>query len=140
MWEHWDGIKPDHTMWSPDMNSFNHYAYGAIGEWMYRVIAGIEIDEKAPGYRHILFAPKTGGNLTWAQGSYESVYGTVAIRWEEKDGRIFVTIRIPVSTTAKLTLEESATEPEGDIVMQRGEDGLLSTEIGSGTWTVSYKK
>ena len=84
MWEHWDGIKPDHTMWSPDMNSFNHYAYGAIGEWMYRVIAGIEIDEKAPGYRHILFAPKTGGNLTWAQGSYESVYGTVAIRWEEK--------------------------------------------------------
>lgn len=114
--------------------------YGAIGEWMYRVIAGIEIDEKAPGYRHILFAPKTGGNLTWAQGSYESVYGTVAIRWEEKDGRIFVTIRIPVNTTAKLTLEESATEPEGDIVMQRGEDGLLSTEIGSGTWTVSYKK
>lgn len=140
VWEHWDGIKPDHTMWSPDMNSFNHYAYGAIGEWMYRVIAGIEIDEKAPGYRHILFAPKTGGNLTWAQGSYESVYGTVAIRWEEKDGRIFVTIRIPVNTTAKLTLEESATEPEGDIVMQRGEDGLLSTEIGSGTWTVSYKK
>lgn len=140
IWEHWDGIKPDKTMWSPDMNSFNHYAYGAIGEWMYRVIAGIEIDEKAPGYRHILFAPKTGGNLTWAQGSYESVYGTVAIRWEEKDGRIFVTIRIPVNTTAKLTLEESATEPEGDIVMQRGEDGLLSTEIGSGTWTVSYKK
>ena len=72
IWEHWDGIKPDKTMWSPDMNSFNHYAYGAIGEWMYRVIAGIEIDEKEPGYRHIIFAPKTGGNLTWAQGSYES--------------------------------------------------------------------
>ena len=74
------------------------------------------------------------------EGSYESVYGTVAIRWEEKDGRIFVTIRIPVNTTAKLTLEESATEPEGDIAMQYSEDGLLSTEIGSGTWTVSYKK
>ena len=46
VWEHWDGIKPDGTMWSPDMNSFNHYAYGAIGEWMVRVAAGIEIDEK----------------------------------------------------------------------------------------------
>ena len=47
IWEHWDGIKPDGTMWSPGMNSFNHYAYGAIGEWMYRVMAGIETDEAA---------------------------------------------------------------------------------------------
>ncbi len=140
VWEHWDGIKPDKTMWSPDMNSFNHYAYGAIGEWMYRVIAGIEIDEKNPGYRHILFAPKTGGNLTWAQGSYESVYGTVALRWEQKEERIFVTIRVPVNTTAQLTLEEGADDPQGELCMQRGEDGLFHAEVGSGTWTVSYLK
>lgn len=139
VWEHWDGLKPDGTMWSPDMNSFNHYAYGAIGEWMYRVIAGIEIDENNPGYRHILFAPKTGGNLTWAQGSYESVYGTVALRWEKKDDRTFVTIRVPANTTATLTLEENAADIQGDLCMKRGEDGLFCAEAGSGTWSVSYK-
>ena len=140
IWEHWDGIKPDKTMWSPDMNSFNHYAYGAIGEWMYRVIAGIEIDEKEPGYRHIIFAPKTGGNLTWAQGSFESVYGTVALRWEEREGEIFVTIRVPVNTTAQLILEKEAHDPSGDFCMKQGADGLFCAEIGSGTWTVSYLK
>lgn len=140
IWEHWDGIKPDKTMWSPDMNSFNHYAYGAIGEWMYRVIAGIEIDEKEPGYRHIIFAPKTGGNLTWAQGSFESVYGTVALRWEEREGKIFVTIRVPVNTTAQLILEKEAHDPSGDFCMKQGEDGLFCADIGSGTWTVSYLK
>lgn len=116
------------------MNSFNHYAYGAIGEWMYRVIAGIEIDERAPGYRH---------NLVCTKNRRKSHLGSRKLRERlryssdslgRKRRTIFVTIRIPVNTTAKLTLEESATEPEGDIVMQRGEDGLLSTEIGSGTW------
>ena len=46
VWEHWDGMKTDGTMWSADMNSFNHYAYGAIGEWMFRVMAGLETSEK----------------------------------------------------------------------------------------------
>ena len=77
VWEHWDGIKPDGTMWSPDMNSFNHYAYGAIGEWMVRVAAGIEIDEKKPGYKHTVIYPRFGGNLGWLKAEYKSVYGPV---------------------------------------------------------------
>ena len=82
VWEHWDGIKPDGTMWSPDMNSFNHYAYGAIGEWMVRVAAGIEIDEKKPGYKHTVIYPRFGGNLGWLKAEYKSVYGPVKAFWD----------------------------------------------------------
>ena len=62
IWERWDGLKPDGTFQDKGMNSFNHYAYGAIGEWMYRVMAGIEIDPAAPGYKHTLIQPRPGGD------------------------------------------------------------------------------
>lgn len=54
IWEHWDGKKPDDSFWSPNMNSFNHYAYGAIGDWLYRTVAGIEIDKENPGHKHFI--------------------------------------------------------------------------------------
>ena len=54
IWERWDGIKPDGSFQDAGMNSFNHYAYGAVGEWMYRVMAGLDIDEAMPGYKHIV--------------------------------------------------------------------------------------
>ena len=63
IWERWDGIKPDGTFQDPGMNSFNHYAYGAIGEWMYRIVTGIELDEAHPGYKHVLIQPQPGGGL-----------------------------------------------------------------------------
>ena len=75
IWEHWDGLKPDGTMWSADMNSFNHYAYGAIGEWMYRAMAGLEVDEDQPGFKHAVYAPRIGGNLKFVDAGYHSVYG-----------------------------------------------------------------
>jgi len=78
IWERWDGQKPDGTFQDKGMNSFNHYAYGAIGEWMYRVMAGIEIDPAEPGYKHILIQPQPGGGLTYAKASFDSMYGRVA--------------------------------------------------------------
>ena len=67
IWERWDGIKPDGSFQDKGMNSFNHYAYGAIGEWMYRTMAGIEIDPKQPGYKHILIQPRPGGGLSFGE-------------------------------------------------------------------------
>ena len=67
IWERWDGQKPDGTFQDVGMNSFNHYAYGAIGEWMYRVVAGLEIDPREPGYKHVLVQPQPGGGLTSAE-------------------------------------------------------------------------
>src|SRR5690606_1675226 len=68
IWEHWDGIKPDGSFWSDDMNSFNHYSYGAIGEWLYRTVAGLDLDESQPGYKHVLIQPQIGGQgLSYAR-------------------------------------------------------------------------
>jgi alpha-L-rhamnosidase len=104
IWERWDGIKPDGSFQDIGMNSFNHYAYGAIGEWLYRVVAGIEIDPQNPGYKHIIIQPHTGGELTRARASHQSPYGPVVSGWELKDKEFQLTIEIPANTTATVRL------------------------------------
>jgi alpha-L-rhamnosidase len=116
VWEHWDGLKPDGKMWSPKMNSFNHYAYGAVGEWIYRTIGGIELDPEEPGYQKIVFHPQPGGGLTQSRHSLETPYGRVSMAWTLADGRWTLEFEVPPNTTAKLIL------PDG------------SREYGSGTW------
>ena len=74
MWEHWDGLKADGSMWSKDMNSFNHYAYGAVGEWMFNVCAGINPDEENPGFRRIMAAQVELGKC-WRQQNSAPVAG-----------------------------------------------------------------
>lgn len=72
VWEHWDGIKPDGTMWSTDMNSFNHYAYGAVADWMYGAAAGINSDPDRPGFEHIIFRPVTDERLNFVRASIDT--------------------------------------------------------------------
>jgi len=102
IWERWDGQKPDSTFQDAGMNSFNHYAYGAIGDWMYRVSAGIET--KIPGYRHLMLQPHPTKRLEFAKATYETPYGTVASGWERKDGKIIVKVQIPVNADATVFL------------------------------------
>ncbi|MEG2207661.1 MAG: family 78 glycoside hydrolase catalytic domain [Clostridia bacterium] len=110
VWEHWDGIKPDGSMWSEGMNSFNHYAYGAIGEWLYKVIGGIHADESCPGYRHALLAPQPGGGLSEACAELETAYGLLSVRWRIAEGQLYVTAVIPCNTTATLRSPADGTE------------------------------
>ena len=110
IWERWDGIKPDGTFQSPSMNSFNHYAYGAIGDWMYRVVAGIELDESAPGYKHIFLQPHPGGGLTHAGAAVDSMYGRVSSGWAIADRKLTVTIEVPPNTTATVRLPNAKLE------------------------------
>ncbi len=140
VWEHWDGLKPDGTMWSPDMNSFNHYAYGAVGDWLYRVVLGIQADEQAPGYRHSIISPRTGEAFDFAEGSYESVYGRLAVRWERQDGRIVLQVTVPPNTTADIRLEPEACEAEAEGLVFVRRDGRMTAECGSGSWEVRYAK
>jgi alpha-L-rhamnosidase len=102
IWERWDGQKTDSTFQDAGMNSFNHYAYGAIGDWMYRVSAGIETQD--PGYRHLLLQPHVTKKLTYAKASFESPYGTVASGWMRKDGKIIVHVTIPANAQATIVL------------------------------------
>ncbi len=139
VWEHWDGMKPDGTMWSADMNSFNHYAYGAIGEWLYRAVAGLEIDEEQPGYKHTVLHPHIGGGLTYVTASYQSVYGEVKSHWEHQGDTVTLTVEIPCNTTATVVMDraQNASSKEG-AVLQNGA-GCVTAEIGSGRHTFVYQ-
>jgi alpha-L-rhamnosidase len=138
VWEHWDGLKPDGTMWSADMNSFNHYAYGAIGEWLYRVVAGIEADQDCPGYKHIIFQPHIGGDLKEVHGSFESVYGTIESSWKTENNQVSLKLQIPVNTTADILLEKGSTIIDsGDIIFENKTD-RPAARAGSGTYTIKY--
>lgn len=110
IWERWDGQKPDGSFQDVGMNSFNHYAYGAIGDWMYSVVAGVEIDPKAPAYKHILIEPHPGGRLKEAKASVESMYGHVESGWQIADGKLRVTVVVPANTTATIRLPKAKLE------------------------------
>jgi len=142
--ERWDGIKPDGSFQDVGMNSFNHYAYGAIGDWMYRVVAGIELDAQEPGYKHILIQPHPGGGLTHASASVDSMYGRVASGWGIAHGKMTVSIEVPPNTTASVRLPNAKLEEvseggkplEGrtDISRTRQMQDAVVLEVGSGKY------
>lgn len=147
IWERWDGIKPDSTFQTPNMNSFNHYAYGAIGDWMYKNIVGIDLDENDPGYKNILIKPTPGGEITKAEGEYESYYGTIKSGWKIEGGKIVIDVSIPVNTKARVKLPkahlsevlESGNKLETIKYMnskQTNEDVII--ELGSGNFKFEY--
>lgn len=138
IWEHWDGIKPDGSMWSPDMNSFNHYAYGAVGEWLYRVAAGIDVDEHAPGFKQVVISPRPGGGLRWLNARYGSIYGAIEVKWQAVNGRVALTFSIPPNTTANLKLNEVAKiVASGGLTFIESDEGWSAT-AGSGDYRIEY--
>ncbi len=146
IWERWDTQKPDGTI-IEGMNSFNHYSYGAVGEWMYNYIGGLSIDPENPGYKHILFHPHPGGGLTSATAEFESRYGKIKSDWEITDGEFHYQVVIPANTTATVTLPQAKLEnvsgdngqlkPELLKKSKQMEDGV-QLEMGSGTYNFSY--
>lgn len=128
------------------MNSFNHYAYGAIGDWMYRVSAGIETT--IPGYKHIKIQPHPAKKLDYSRATFNSPYGMIASGWERNGDRIIVRVTIPANTTA--TIIFPGTEPEkikeNGIMIQTNKDfgkilvssGNVSFEVGSGEYIFEY--
>ncbi len=144
MWERWDGIEPDGTFEDPSMNSFNHYAFGAVGDWMYRTIGGIDVDPAAPGYAHSIIAPRPGGGLTSARTSIVTRYGTLASSWKLDGGTFTLDATVPPNTWSTVTLRgttadrvrESGRPLAGDAgvrsVRQRGADVVV--DVGSGSY------
>lgn len=145
IWERWDGIKTDSTFQDPGMNSFNHYAYGAIGDWMYRVVAGLEIG--SPGYKHIRIQPQPNSKLSYAKASYESFYGTITSGWEQKENQMTVSVAIPPNTTATIVLPNArlAEVQEGGQALHlsglfkaRQDGGRVVVEVGAGEYQFGY--
>lgn len=99
IWEHWDGIMENGEFWSTDMNSFNHYAYGAVADWVYEEAAGIHVLEDAPGFEKIHIEPKADERLEWLEASIQTRKGLVKSRWTWQDGRIKYEITTPSEST-----------------------------------------
>jgi alpha-L-rhamnosidase len=112
IWERWDAIQPDGSINPGEMLSFNHYAYGAVGAWLYGTVAGLQIVE--PGWRRFRVAPRPGGGLEWAEALHESPHGPIAVRWEQRADRLEVEVEVPPGTTADVVL------PNGQTAMFEG--------------------
>jgi alpha-L-rhamnosidase len=150
MWERWDGIRPDSSFEDPGMNSFNHYAFGAVGDWMYQNIGGIDVDSAAPGYRRSRIAPRPGAGLTSANASLETLYGTLSSAWRLERGRFTLNVTVPPNTSAEVTLwdapldqvrESGVALTPGDgvrAVRQRGNDVVV--DVGSGSYSFAITR
>lgn len=143
IWERWDGIKPDSTFQNPGMNSYNHYAYGAIGDWMYRNIAGINASNEGPGYKKILIKPVIGGGLSFAQGKLNTYYGSIESRWSLEGEKLTVHVSIPINTDAEITLPASSIDKvmvdskplkSSEFQILNSMDGIIQIRTGSGTY------
>lgn len=146
IWERWDGQKPDSTFQNAGMNSFNHYAYGAIGDWMYRVMAGINVDSSSPGYKKIVIRPVLGGNFSHVDARYKSYYGDITSSWRVNDRSLQFNVQVPPNTTATVFIPASsdaiiteAGKELKDITTrhERQKDGYVLVELGSGKYSFS---
>ncbi len=149
IWERWDGQKPDSTFETPGMNSFNHYAYGAIGDWMYREMVGLDTYEDGVGYKHIKIQPHIGGGFTFATASLQTNYGKLSNSWKVQDGQVTMDVEIPVNTSATVYIpatDAGAIKESGKSLSQVNgikikdtADGYIPVELGSGLYHFSFQ-
>ena len=144
IWERWDGYVKGRGFQDAGMNSFCHYAIGAVGEWMYRVILGINPDEREVGYKHVVIRPIPGGGLTHAKGEYNSIRGKITTAWKREGNRLCLEVTIPPNTAATVYVpaKDAAAVTEGGtaaaqaagVKFVRMEDGCAVYEVGSGEY------
>lgn len=145
-WERWNSLNPDGTISSTGMNSFNHYAYGSIVEWMYRDMCGLNPssgDDGVTGFRHALIAPKPDKSLRWARARYRSAAGPYESGWRlDENGRLTVEIAIPFNASARVVLPNAqigkisingAPLHEGKQI-----DKTVELMFGTGHYTIEY--
>ncbi len=108
IWERWDGWVEGRGFQNPGMNSFCHYAIGAVGEWIYRVVGGLNPDESAPGWKHFHVRPVPGGGLTFARTTYQSIRGTIQSQWRIENDNFVLDVTVPPNTTATIQLPDSS--------------------------------
>jgi alpha-L-rhamnosidase len=126
--------------------SFNHYAFGCIGDWLYRFVAGLDKDQ--PGYKHIRIQPDPHENLTCAGAGYRSVHGDIVSGWEFQQGRMRVRATIPPNTTASVHLPSADLEtvlesgagvrPGAGIFAIAQDQAHVTIEVGSGSYLFEY--
>ena len=136
MWERWNSVRPDGSFGPVGMNSLNHYAFGAISEWLYRCVAGINPDESAPGFKRSLLRPLPNSLLQSAEAEINTPYGVLRSGWKLADGKLEVCFTVPFNTTARIVLPDA----KGAAVYENGApiDADAPFERGSGVWRYVY--
>ena len=118
VWEHWDGILENGDFWSSDMNSFNHYAYGSVIDWVYERSAGIR--PAAPGFARVTVAPETTDALDWLEAFIDTPHGRVSSRWAHVDGQIRYDITLPVQGEVVIDGAASTLAPGSYVLWGKG--------------------
>ena len=131
IWERWDGWTHDKGFQDPGMNSFNHYAYGAIGDWLYAVVAGIDLAPEVSGYKSSLLQARPGGGLTHAKASLESPYGRIESSWKIEHEVFTWEVTVPANTNSLVTLPPEASGAKLD-----GEPLNGPIRLHSGTYRI----
>jgi alpha-L-rhamnosidase len=144
IWERWDGYVEGRGFQKPTMNSFNHVAIGAVGEWLYRCMAGINLDENQPAYKHTLIRPVPGGGISYASAEYDSIHGKLLSSWRVEGDAFHLAVAIPGNTMATVYLpcQTARDAQEGGRPLDRSEgvevlgvvDGALAVRVGAGRY------
>lgn len=133
IWEHWDAIKSDGSYQNARMLSFNHYAYGSIGAWLFQDVAGINTDPTRAGYKHIIIKPQPGSSLDFAQATYDSIHGPIRSAWRRENDRLHLDVEIPANTTATVIIPPAfraqVSENGTPVTLEKG-----AVKIGSGVY------
>ncbi len=147
IWERWDGIRTNGDFQAVTMNSFNHYAYGAIGDWMYRVMVGLDNEDGSIGYKKIRIRPHIGGKFTHAVAAYETPYGKLSSGWRMENQKLMLSAEIPANTTATIYVPVSAENEvlvngqpfsaSKTIQLAGKEKGYIVVKVGSGKYEFS---
>ena len=142
IWERWDGWTPENGFQDAGMNSFAHYSFGAVAEWMFKTIGGIDTD--GPAYQRIVIHPQPGGRISWARTGYNSIQGKIATDWKVQDGEFSLDVTIPTNTVATVYIpaKDAAAVREGlkpatntagvKFIEMQGHDAVF--EVGSGRY------
>jgi len=145
IWERWDGYVEGRGFQDAGMNSFNHYSFGSVAEFMYRTILGINPDDNFPGYKKFIIHPQPGGTLKWAKGEYQSIHGKIVSEWKLENKRFILKIKIPANTNARVIIPakniENITESNRPVKKAKGvelisfKNGTAIFEVLSGEYT-----
>jgi len=150
IWERWDGWTKEKGFQDPEMNSFNHYAYGAIGEWLYATVAGLDTDPASPAYKHAIVKPQPGGGLTHASARLNTLYGELASRWDIQGETLTLKVTVPPNTTASIHVPaaQDASVTEGCVPAAQApgvealgwKNGAAVYRVGSGTYRFAARQ
>ena len=143
IWERWDGWTEDKGFQDAGMNSFNHYAYGSCGQWMFSNMAGI--DTAKPGFQQLVIHPRVGGGITQVNASYDSIHGRIAVRWRIAADGLHLDVTVPVNTSATVTVPANSAEgvvesgkpadKSPGIKFLRFAEGAAVYQVGSGAYS-----